>query len=58
MAFIADHNDVLDIFENFRVLPYADDLSYTCVLHALTIVVCFSRTWTVYRVDVVRRSIT
>jgi hypothetical protein len=26
LFFIADINDLLDIFENFRVLAYADDL--------------------------------
>jgi hypothetical protein len=64
---VAGINDVLDIFENVGVLAYADDLKlyiyiyiymYTCVLAALTIVVCCSRTWTVYKVDVVRRNMT
>jgi hypothetical protein len=41
--FIADINDVLDIFENVRVLAYADDCR---------------RFWTFYRVGVVRRNIT
>jgi hypothetical protein len=45
LFFIADINDVLDIFELVGVLTYADDLKlYTCVLAALTIVVRFSRT--------------
>jgi hypothetical protein len=55
---IADINDVLGIFENVRVLMLMT-WSCACVLAALTIIVCFSRTWTTpYRVGVVRRSMT
>jgi hypothetical protein len=51
---IADINDVLDIFENVRVLAYVDELKlYTYMLAALTIVVCFSRTLTVYSTGLV-----
>jgi hypothetical protein len=57
LFFIADIYDVLDIFENVGVLAYADDLKLY-MLSALMIVVRFSRTWTVYKVDVVRRSMT
>jgi hypothetical protein len=53
LFYIADINDVLDIFENVRVLAYADDLKLYMLqaLAALKIAVCFSRTWTIYRVS-------
>jgi hypothetical protein len=55
---IADITDVLDIFENVSAFAYADDRKLYMHVTALTIVVCFSRTWTVYMVDVARRSMT
>jgi hypothetical protein len=46
---MADINNVLDNFENIKVLAYADDLKL--YMHV-------SRTWTVYKVGVVKRSMT
>jgi hypothetical protein len=50
LFFIAGINDALDIFENVRVLAYADDLKLYIRVSTTDFVVCFSRTWTVYMV--------
>jgi hypothetical protein len=36
LFFIADINDVLDIFQNFRVLAYADDLKLHMRVSSIT----------------------
>jgi hypothetical protein len=58
LFFIADINDVLDIFEIVSAFAYADDLKLYMRVTVLTVVVCFSRTWTIYRVGVMRRNMT
>jgi hypothetical protein len=58
LFFIADFNDVLDILEHFGVLAYADDLKLYMRVGSTDDCRLFSRTWTVYRVGVVKRSMT
>jgi hypothetical protein len=52
LFFIADNNDLLDIFENVGVIAYVDDQKLYMRVSSTDFVICFSRTWTVFRVGV------